>query len=87
MRSEGLAIQVACRVVGVSESGSYAWRTRPPSARVIRLAALADLIHQHLRTVPGAPTVPRDPTPEPRLGYDVTVAHSAAGHAHFAELA
>ncbi|MDE0169121.1 MAG: hypothetical protein OXS29_06340 [bacterium] len=54
MRDEGLPTQVACRVLEVSESGFYEWRTRPPSARAIRHAWLTDLIHQH------RPTVPRD---------------------------
>jgi len=54
MRDEGQRSEVACRVLEVSESGFYEWRTRPPSARAIRHAWLTDLIHQH------RPTVPRD---------------------------
>ena len=51
MRTEGLSTQVACRVLGVSESGFYDWRSRPPSARAIRHAWLTDIIHQHRPTV------------------------------------
>ena len=54
MRGEGQRSGVACRVLGVSESGFYEWRNRPPSARAIRHAWLTDLIHQH------RPAVPRD---------------------------
>jgi hypothetical protein len=44
MATEGLSVQVACRVLGVSESGYYAWRTRPRSARAGRHAWLTDRI-------------------------------------------
>ena len=44
MATEGLSVQVACRVLGVSESGYYAWRKRPPSARAVRHAWLTDRI-------------------------------------------
>ncbi len=44
MATEGLSVRVACRVLGVSEAGYYAWRKRPPSARAIRHAWLTDRI-------------------------------------------
>ena len=37
-------MQVACRVLGVSESRFYAWRCRAPSERANRHARLSDLI-------------------------------------------
>jgi len=51
MAAEKLPVQVACRVLAASESGYYAWRSRPPSMRAIRHAWLTDLIRQvHLES-------------------------------------
>jgi hypothetical protein len=46
MAGERLAVQLAARVLGVSEPGYYEWRGRPPSARAIRHAWLTGLIGQ-----------------------------------------
>lgn len=57
MASEGHSVHVACRVLAVSESGFYAQRDRPPSARTVRHAWLTGLIagvHQWSRGTYGA---------------------------------
>lgn len=76
MAEEGHPIQVSCRVLEVSESGFYAFRSRPPSPRAIRHAWLTDLITQvHLesRGTYGAPRVHAELT----MGRGVTVGHNA----------
>lgn len=44
--AEALPAQLTCRVLGVSESGFYAWRGRAPSQRAIRHAWLTDVIRE-----------------------------------------
>lgn len=44
MADRGLPVQLATRVLGVSESGYYEWRDRPPSARALRHAWLTEQI-------------------------------------------
>jgi len=74
--SEGLPVQTAARVLGVSESGFYEWKRRPPSARSIRHAWLTDMIrqiHTTSRGTDGAPRVHAELT----IGYQITVGHNA----------
>lgn len=74
--AEGHAVQVACRAAGVSESGFYAWRIRPPSSRTIRHAWLTDVITQiHLesRGTYGAPRLHAELT----IGRGIVVGHNA----------
>ncbi len=55
--SEDLPAEVACRVVGVSVSGFYAWRKRTPSPRAVRRALLAEVIrdvHDRSRQTSGS---------------------------------
>jgi hypothetical protein len=74
MAGEGLAVQVCCRVMGVSESGYYAWRSRPPSPRSVRHAWLTEVIreaHAVSRGVYGARRVRAELT----LGRGIAVGH------------
>jgi transposase InsO family protein len=76
MTADGVPIQLACRVLGVSESGFHAWRRRPPSPRAVRHAWLTDLIvevHTASRGVYGARRVHAELT----LGHGVQVGHGA----------
>ena len=76
MADEQLPVQLACRILGVSESGYYAWKSRPPSQRLIRHAWLTDLIvqvHADSRQTYGAKRVHAELT----LGHGITVSHGA----------
>ena len=76
MVAEGLPAQLACRVLDVSESGFYAWRSRAPSERAIRHAILTDLIlqiHVDFRGVYGYRRVHAELT----LGHGLAVGEEA----------
>jgi putative transposase len=53
MAEEGHPAQTGCRVLDVTDSGYYPWRSRAPSARSVRHAWLTDLITSDPRRVPG----------------------------------
>ena len=56
-------IEVACDVLGVSRSGFYAWRDRPPSLATVRRGRLVEQIrvaHQESRSTYGSPRVHRE---------------------------
>jgi putative transposase len=60
LAGEGAPVKQACLALGVSCSGYYEARSRPPSARAIRHAWLSDLIgtvHQASRQTYGSPRV------------------------------
>jgi len=74
MAGEGLPVQVSGRVLGVSESGYYERRKRPPSARAVRHDLLIDLVkgvHAASRGIYGARRV----LAELVLGHGVAVGH------------
>jgi hypothetical protein len=76
MAAEGLPVEVACRVLGVSESRYYAWRSRVLSVRAIRHAWLTELIrkvHADARGVYGYRRVHAELT----LGHGFAVGHEA----------
>lgn len=57
---DGTSVAVACRVLGVSESGYYEWRDRPLSARAVadaRLSTQIVEIHAMSRGTYGVPRV------------------------------
>jgi putative transposase len=53
-------VKTMCRLLGVSRSGYYAWRARPPSARSIHDQELTEritLVHECSRRTYGAPRI------------------------------
>jgi transposase InsO family protein len=56
-------VEVLCQVLGVSRSGYYAWRDRPPSPTALRRERLVAQIrraHEEARSVYGSPRVHRE---------------------------
>jgi putative transposase len=54
------SVPMLCRLLGVSRSGYYAWRMRPPSERARFDAVLSEkieTIHRNSRATYGAPRV------------------------------
>ena len=70
-------MQVACRVLGVSESGFYERRDRAPSERAVRHAMLTDLITAGPRRRRTAPTAPAGCTPSSPSAAASLVGHNA----------
>jgi putative transposase len=76
MATAGLPVQAATRILGVSESGYYFWRDRPPSVRAVRHAWLSEQIeavHTVSKGVYGARRVHAELT----LGLGIQVGHGA----------
>jgi putative transposase len=75
MAGEGLPVQLASRVLRVSESGYYRWKRRPASPRSLRHAFLTEVIgeiHLASRGVYGARRVHAELT----LGRGIAVCHA-----------
>lgn len=76
LTGQGINVRHACRVLGVSESGYYDWKDRPPSATALRRLWLAGEItdvHRASGGIYGAKRV----TAEVRYGRDILVGHDA----------
>ena len=55
-----IAVETSCRALGVSVSGFYAWRNRPPSRRSIDDAVMSErirVIHERSKESYGMPRV------------------------------
>ncbi len=76
LAAEGFSVDLCCRVLDVSVSGYYAWRSRPASERSLRHAWPTERIravHMASRGTYGAPRVHA----ELRLGHGIIVGHNS----------
>jgi putative transposase len=74
LTGQGIDVQRACLMLGVSQSGYYAWKDRPPSERALRhlwLGGEISDIHEASAGTYGALRV----TAELRYGRGITVGH------------
>ncbi|WP_457463859.1 IS3 family transposase [Streptomyces sp. TE5632] len=69
-----MSVQRATRVLNVSESGYYAWRSRPPSPRPLRHAWLTEAITTIHATSHGSYGI-RRVYAELKLGHGIPVSH------------
>jgi transposase InsO family protein len=74
MAGEGLSVQLATRVLQVSESGYYAWRSRPPSPRSLRHSWLTEAITTIHTASHGTYGIRRGHA-ELSLGHGIPVSH------------
>lgn len=59
LAGQGFSAKLCCRLLGVTPSGYFMWRRRPPSAREVRMAWLTDLVLVlHASTAKGSTGVP-----------------------------
>ena len=78
LTGQGIDVRHACRTLGVSESGFYAWKDRPTSPRELRRIWLAGEIadvHRDSKGTYGALRV----TAELKYGRGISVGHNAVG--------
>jgi transposase InsO family protein len=76
MASEHLPVQLGCRILHVSESGYYVWRSRTPSARSLRHAWLTEAI-ETIHAVSHGVYGTRRVRAELVLGHGISVSHGA----------
>lgn len=75
---QGINVRHACRVLGVSESGYYAWKGRPDPPRTLRRIWLAGEIADVHKASGGTYGYMRV-TAELRHGREITVGHNTVG--------
>jgi putative transposase len=76
LTGQGINVRHACRMLGVSESGYYAWKDRPPAPRTLRRIWLAGEITD-VHRASGGTYGARRITAELRYGREIVVGHNA----------